>query len=167
MSGTSPAWLRSSPLAMSSIDPIVSARTQASPGWPAGVTEEMIQRVVHTFYDKARVDPRLGPVFERRVADWTAHLARMCDFWSSVMLMSGRYHGTPMQAHAALPEIAPDHFASWLELFGETARQVCPPEAAALFVDRAQRIAESLQTGIAVSRGELPARIQGAGGGPA
>jgi hypothetical protein len=37
----------------------------------------------------------------------------MCAFWSSVTLMTGRYHGTPMARHAPLP-IDADHFDRWL-----------------------------------------------------
>ena len=139
---------------MSLPDQVRSARLELSPGHPVGVTEEMVSRLVRAFYGKARQDPLLGPVFEAEVADWDAHFARLDDFWSSVALMSGRYHGTPMQAHAKLDGVGPEHFARWLELFAETARAVCPPPAAALFTDRAQRIARSLQLGMAIARGE-------------
>jgi hemoglobin len=45
--------------------------------------------------------------------------------------MSGRrYHGQPMVAHLPLPIDAP-HFDRWLEIFVETARNVCPVPAAA------------------------------------
>ena len=139
---------------MSFSEPVQSARLDLSPGHPIGVTEDMIHELVHGFYRKGRLDPVLGPVFEAAVEDWDAHFARLCDFWSSVALMSGRYHGTPMQAHARLPGIGPEHFTRWLELWGETAREVCPPQASALFIDRAERIARSLEIGIAIARGE-------------
>lgn len=135
---------------------VQSARLEISPGYPLGVTEEMIETLVRAFYGRIRVDPVLGPIFAARIEDWEPHLRKMFDFWSSVTLMSGRYHGTPMVTHARIAEIGPDHFARWLELFAETAAEVCPPDAAALFVDRSQRIAQSLQMGIAVNRGELP-----------
>jgi hemoglobin len=139
---------------MSSSEAVRSARLELSPGHPVGVTEEMIRTLVHAFYGKARRDPLLGPMFEAAIADWDAHLAKLCDFWSSVTLMSGRFHGTPMQAHARLAGIGDGHFVRWLELFRETALETCPPQAAALFIDRAERIARSLQIGIAISRGE-------------
>ena len=40
-------------------------------------------------------------------------------------------------------------FDRWLALFEETAREVCPPAAAALFIERARRVAESLELGVA------------------
>jgi hemoglobin len=112
---------------------------------------------VHAFYAKVRRDPQLGPIFNGVIGDgWDEHLAKLCDFWSSVMLMTGRFKGAPMAAHARLPGIDKGHFARWLEMFGQTAREICPPPAAALFEAKAAMIAQSLQLGIAVSRGELP-----------
>lgn len=122
-----------------------------------GIDTAMIERLVRAFYGRARHDPLIGPVFEHHVADWDAHIPRMCDFWSSVALMSGRYHGQPMVAHLPLPIDTP-HFDRWLELFAETAREVCPPAAAALFIDRAHRIADSLELGIAAQKGEIRPR---------
>ena len=90
----------------------------------------------------------LGLIFETRICDWESHLKRMCDFWSSVALMTGRYHGTPMAKHLPLPVDA-EHFDRWLALFEETAREICPPKAADHFIERARRIAESLEIGIA------------------
>ena len=78
----------------------------------------------------------------------------MCAFWSSVALMSGRYHGQPMVAHLPLPIDTP-HFDRWLEIFAATARDVCPPPAAAHFLERAHRIADSLELGIAARKGEI------------
>jgi hemoglobin len=126
------------------------------PGHAAGVDEPMVQRLVHAFYAKVRRDPILGPVFAREVGDWEAHLEKLCDFWSSVLLMTGRFKGQPMAVHAALADITPAHFTRWLQLFHETAGEVCPPDAAALFRAKADQIGESLQLGVAVSRGELP-----------
>jgi hemoglobin len=119
-----------------------------------GITEAMIERLVRGFYAKVRTDALLAPIFEARIRDWEPHLAQMCAFWSSVALMSGRYHGTPMVKHLPLP-IDAAHFDRWLALFEETAREICSPEAAAHFVERARRIAESLELGIAGGQGVL------------
>ncbi len=126
-----------------------------APGSVVGVTEDMIHTLVHTFYGRVRSDPLLGPIFEGAVEDWDGHLGKLCSFWSSVTLMTGRYHGTPMRAHALLPGIAAHHFEHWLDIFRATARDICPPEAAALFIDRAGRIAQSLEMGIALHRGQM------------
>lgn len=114
------------------------------------VTEESIIRLVDGFYAKVRRDARLGPVFAAAIAEdeWPAHLAKMYDFWSSVMLTTGRYKGNPMAAHAAVPGIEPGLFAQWLALFGETADELFAPEIASVFRQKAARIAESLQLGL-------------------
>jgi hemoglobin len=122
-----------------------------------GIDEAMIERLVHSFYAKIREDALLAPVFDARIRNWDLHLQRMCVFWSSVALMSGRYHGSPMTKHLPLPVDAA-HFDRWLALFEETARKVCPPEAEAHFVERARRIAESLELGIAGHHGVLLGR---------
>ena len=109
--------------------------------------------LVHSFYARVRADPLLGPVFNRAISDWDAHLDKLCAFWSSVTLMTGRYKGTPMKAHAELPEISSAHFERWLVLFQATAIKTCPPNPADVFVDRANRIADLLQLGIAFQRG--------------
>jgi hemoglobin len=118
-----------------------------------GIDEPMIERLVRAFYERARRDPLIGPIFESRVHDWEGHIGRLCAFWSSVALMSGRYHGQPMVAHLPLPVDTPE-FDRWLEIFAETAVDVCPPPAAAHFLERAHRIADSLEMGIAAQKGE-------------
>lgn len=134
-----------------------------------GLSDALLERVVREFYGAARQDPLLGPVFARITA-WEPHIARIADFWSSVALQTGRYHGTPMEAHLPLG-LTPAHFARWLALWEETVVALCPPEGAALLADRARRIAGSLGHAIAIRAGELPAlrpasptKASGAGG---
>ena len=63
------------------------------------LSEDAIRHLVDCFYTKVRADPELGPIFERAIAgDWGPHLATMHDFWSSVMLTSGRYKGNPSRS---------------------------------------------------------------------
>ncbi len=119
-----------------------------------GITEAMIEDLVRTFYGRARLDPLIGPIFQAHVSDWEAHIAKISAFWSSVALLTGRYHGQPMAAHLPLPIDTPE-FDRWLELFAATARELCPPAAAAHFLERAHRIADSLEMGVAVAKGEL------------
>ena len=128
-----------------------------------GIDEAMIQRLVHAFYGRVRADAMLGPIFAERITDWGPHLDRMCAFWSSVVLMTGRYHGRPMPKHVVLP-VEGTHFDRWLELFRDTAREECPPVAAALFAEKAQAIAESLEMGVAMFRGQSLAKGERLGG---
>jgi hemoglobin len=118
-----------------------------------GIDEAMIERLVRAFYERVKLDPLLAPIFTEAVEDWEAHIQTLCRFWSSVTLMTGRYSGRPMAAHAPLP-VERAHFLRWLALFEATARELCPPEAADLFVERARSIAESLRQGLSLHRGK-------------
>lgn len=122
-----------------------------------GIDEAMIARLVDGFYDRVRADPLIGPVFNDRIKDWVPHLEQMRLFWLSVALMSGLYHGRPMPKHLPLPVDA-RHFDRWLELFEGAARDLCPPAAADHFIERARRIAESLELGVAGANGVLPGK---------
>ena len=116
-----------------------------------GIDEAMIERLVRSFYARVREDEVLGPIFAAKIADWEPHLEKMFAFWSSVALMSGRYHGRPMAKHLPLP-IDARHFDRWLDLFRKTAHDICPTAAAERFVLLSRRIAESLELGIAISK---------------
>jgi len=117
-----------------------------------GLDDAMLTRLVHTFYDRVRVDPLLAPIFAEHITDWGPHLAKMVDFWSSVALMTGRYHGAPMARHISLP-VQTRHFNRWLDLFRDTAAEICPPEGADWVIERAERIALSMHTNICAVHG--------------
>lgn len=116
------------------------------------VTEDAIRRLLERFYDRVRRDPQLGPVFARAVgttaADWAPHLVRLADFWSSVMLRTGRYHGDPFSTHLRLPDLEPAMFDRWLALFDEACVELFAPDVADAFRERAARIARSLRMGL-------------------
>ena len=121
-----------------------------------GVDAAYIDRFVEAFYGKIRDDELLGPIFNQRVADWPAHLARMTAFWRSVLHNSGEFAGNPMLKHLVIPGIELRHFSQWLELFYETLREAEPTsDATALVAGRARMIADSLLTGISMQRDGL------------
>lgn len=105
----------------------------------------MIRYVVIAFYARVSIDPLLGPVFDRALGDdWGPHLDRMCDFWSSVLLLTGRFKGTPMQTHASIRGLRQEHFERWQHLFRRTVSEICPAPAAALFIQKADTIGIAL-----------------------
>jgi len=129
---------------------------------PPDLTEEMVASVVAAFYARARQDEIIGPVFNRVVAadHWPEHIRTITDFWSSMLLGTRRYMGRPMPKHLAIPELGDAHFQRWLTLFKATAEELCPPEIAALFVDRAERIGYNFRVRIAQFRGEDPMAVR-------
>ncbi|RVV96727.1 group III truncated hemoglobin [Mesobaculum littorinae] len=116
-----------------------------------GLDDDVLRHLVHAFYARIRQDPVLGPIFAARIYDWPPHLERMTTFWSSVALMTGRYHGAPVPKHAGLP-IDRTHFDRWLALFRATADEVCTPVGAAHVAERAERIARSLHLAVQDAR---------------
>jgi hemoglobin len=119
-----------------------------------GITEARLRRLIPAFYARVRQDPLIGPVFNGAIHDWPEHLDKLTDFWSSVMLTSGRYKGRPLPAHARHGDrITPASFDRWLSIWRETTDELLPPGAAAAMQDKAARIAESLQIGIHFARG--------------
>jgi len=113
------------------------------------IPDEDLQRLVDKFYARVRDDAMIGPIFNGAVHDWPEHLVRLGAFWSSVINRSGRFKGNPMAAHLKhKPSIDPAMFGRWLQLWRETASETLPPQGAELVIDRAERIAESLQLGL-------------------
>ena len=113
------------------------------------MTEQQLATLVDRFYAKVRQDQVLGPVFNRAIKDRSEHLEKLSAFWSSIMLTTGRYKGSPMVVHLKhRSAIEPAMFDRWLGLWRETANQHLDPPAAAAVVAKAERIAESLQLGM-------------------
>lgn len=111
-----------------------------------GIDEAYISTLVETFYARVRAHPLLGPVFNTAISDWAPHLARMKDFWASVALNAGSYSGKPVPAHTKHRHIQQWHFNLWLALFRQTLIDTAPtPGAVDYFMERAERIAQSLQ----------------------
>jgi len=121
------------------------------------IDESTVERVVHEFYHCVRRDSLLAEIFNVHIADWEFHLKRMCEFWSSIALGSGRYHGRPLSKHLTLP-VSASHFDRWLDLFASTVQEICMTAAAELLTKRARLIARSLEGGIASAHGVVLAR---------
>jgi hemoglobin len=115
-------------------------------------TEDEIEKLVHTFYASVRQDEVLGPIFDAHIGDWDHHLAKLVDFWSSILRRTGRFSGSPMTKHAALPGLSPALFQRWLQLFRQNAagqsNRAMGEQACAM----AERIAQSLWMGYQISR---------------
>ena len=117
------------------------------------ISEAQIGTLVDAFYARVRHDPEIGPIFNATVDDWPQHLAVLKDFWSTVLLTTGRYKGDPMMTHLQLP-LDPDHFSRWLALFAETAREILSPDHAALVIAKSERIAQNFQAGISLQQAQ-------------
>ena len=118
-----------------------------------GVDEAFVSELVDRFYTTVRADDLLGPIFARAVTDWPEHLARLKQFWRSILHSTGEFTGNPMRTHMALGQLDEAHFARWLNLFYATLEGMEASEAANREVGtRARMIADSLLTGMTMQR---------------
>jgi hemoglobin len=147
-------------------DPVVTAHARRAEiqrrANTIGIDEAYISLLVDEFYRRIRADETLGPIFEEALGDrWDYHLPRMKSFWASVALNAGTYSGQPVPAHKKLSRVQQSHFQTWLALFRQTLQDTSPtPEAVDYFMERANRIAESLQLAMFGFPG-LPVKRQG------
>jgi len=110
------------------------------------IDEAALERVIPAFYARVRADAAIGPLFEAAVHDWPGHLEKLVAFWSSVMLTTGRYKGSPVAEHLKhKAAITPAMFDRWLAIWADTTDELLAPAAAAALQAKAARIAESLQ----------------------
>ena len=83
-----------------------------------------VERLVNTFYDAAKQDPVLGPVFGAIIGDdWSAHLPVMYTFWDSVVFGLGGYKGQAVAKHIDIDRKMPlneAHFGRWIGLWNAT-----------------------------------------------
>jgi hemoglobin len=112
------------------------------------LNQENIKKFVHEFYSDIRNDDILGVVFDRAIGEnWTPHLERMVDFWSTVMLGTKLFQGNVFGKHMLLNGIEPAHFQRWLTLFESNVQRLFDESIANEFSTTAHRIAKSLQLG--------------------
>jgi hemoglobin len=107
-----------------------------------------IALLVDRFYDKVRIDPLIGPVFNAAVEDWDEHKRTLTSFWCSVALRANSYRGNPMEVHRAQSAIRAEHFERWLALWQTTTREVLDEADARQMIGHADRIGRSLRLGM-------------------
>lgn len=108
-------------------------------------TIEDIRLLVDTFYGRARLDTLVGPIFNETIQDrWPEHLAKLYNFWQTVLLGEHTYYGSPFMPHSKLP-IAKPHFERWVQLFHATLEELFTGPKADEAKQRAVLMAEMFQ----------------------
>jgi hemoglobin len=116
------------------------------------IDEASLSEQVNRFYALAKVDPLLGPVFDRVIEDWPPHIATITAFWVQAMVGGRGYGGNPFAKHQD-HGIEPAMFDRWLELWGQTAKALFAPELADRLIQRAELIGRSLKSGLFMGPG--------------
>lgn len=126
----------------------MTSNTLCEENKPDSVDQESIRQMVDTFYGRVRADDLLGPIFGAALDGvWPAHMARMVDFWSTLLLGTKSFDGKVFAKHMAMDGITEEHFVRWLALFRLTVTEMFRDPAAGALLGIADRIAGSLQFG--------------------
>ncbi|MEZ5611879.1 MAG: group III truncated hemoglobin [Rhodocyclaceae bacterium] len=130
---------------------------------PDPLSRDSLHRLVHSFYADVRRDPLLTPVFDSAIGpDWHAHLARMVDFWATLMLDARSFSGNVYGTHMRLEGVEPAHFERWMTLWYEHTENGFQPADRQRLRDTAEMIGRSLFLGFFGS--SVRFRKDGAGG---
>ncbi|GLR11663.1 hypothetical protein GCM10007907_04530 [Chitinimonas prasina] len=104
-----------------------------------------VAAVVADFYQQVRAHPTLAQPFAR-VHDWPAHLEHLTHFWwvtlGGARYLEYRYQVAERHAEAGF---SPALLQDWLALFGQTLQSHLPADQASAWLNRAERIGESLR----------------------
>lgn len=108
-----------------------------------------VELLVDTFYGKVMTNEVIGFIFSDVVGiDWSKHLPKMYNFWSSLLFGERNYSGNPMRVHVALSkltEMGSKEFGEWLRLFDETVDELFEGNKANEAKARASKIASLMQ----------------------
>jgi hemoglobin len=101
-----------------------------------------LERILDRFYERARHDAVLGPIFGTHIHDWDSHLQTVTNFWSNHTGGPVLYRGG-MGKHLRLGLTA-EHFERWLGLWEQNAVDETGADNAAELVAVARQVASNL-----------------------
>ena len=112
-------------------------------------TNEDIELLVNSFYDKVRKDDVIGYIFNEQIGpDWSHHLPRMYSFWSLVLLDTPGYTGNTVSKHIELDKKTPletAHYERWAALWNSTVDELFKGERADEAKKRAMLMKDLIQ----------------------
>jgi hemoglobin len=91
--------------------------------------QEALATLLRHFYADVRQHKLIGPIFDRQIKDWPAHLSKIGDFWARLTGGPSTYSGQMPAKHFGLG-LDPRHFAAWLELWDANCRCYLQPREA-------------------------------------
>lgn len=120
-----------------------------------------VAKLVHSFYDKIRINEEIGPFFNETIHDWDAHLEKLTDFWESNLFGVRNYYGNPPQVHVEVDQkfhhtVNPDIFGLWLNLWFETLEELFEGENVETLKFRARKMGTVFMMAIYENRRQNP-----------
>ncbi len=118
------------------------------------INKESLTKFVSAFYDKAKQDKDLGPIFNAKIDSaekWKRHKAVLSAFW--LKLLTGeqdesapeRHKGGIVGAHQELPAFPREHFGVWMRLFEDTLNELFDEKCKKQILDRAKEMSAEIQ----------------------
>lgn len=109
-------------------------------------TTEDLYKLVNAFYNEAKMDANLGPIFNQFVTNWEPHIKTVASFWEATLFSSGSYKGNPMLLHQKIDEtlnhsLEQTHFDRWVQIWHQTTDSLYKGVNAEKVKQRASNIA--------------------------
>ncbi|MGV3756535.1 MAG: group III truncated hemoglobin [Verrucomicrobiota bacterium] len=101
-------------------------------------------KLLHHFYADVRQHQVIGPIFTAHITDWTHHLEKIADFWSTIAGGPPAYSGPMVAKHMPL-NLKEEHFQVWLGLWEHNCKIWLPADCAGEMIQFAQNIALRLR----------------------
>jgi hemoglobin len=108
-----------------------------------------LARLLHHFYADVRQHSLIGPIFNRQIHDWPAHLEKIGSFWARLTGGPSEYSGRMPMKHLNLG-IEAQHFDVWLQLWTFNCRGHLPKPEAEEMIGLAHEIGRRLKTILSV-----------------
>ncbi|MBS1548649.1 MAG: group III truncated hemoglobin [Bacteroidetes bacterium] len=114
-----------------------------------------IEFLVNSFYKKVE-QSGIGFFFnDVAKIDWSHHLPKMYDFWTTLLFGEVAYKGNPMAAHFPINEMVAmekKHFEIWISIWTETVMEHFEGEVAELAIYKAHNIANLMAHKMDIAR---------------
>jgi hemoglobin len=112
------------------------------------ITEAMLRDVVHAFYARVLTDPDIGLLFAGRLSGhWQIHIDHLIACWMAATDPGALPTGWPQVPHASLG-LTDGQIDRWFALLRTTINDICPPDVAAILLDRVMVIGASFRAGL-------------------
>jgi hemoglobin len=116
---------------------------------------ERLGRLLLHFYSDIRQHAVLGPIFNRQIEDWPAHIEKITSFWARLTGGPSAYAGAMPMKHMNLG-IEARHFTAWLELWSFNCRSHLKETEAEEMICMAQEIGKRLKSILGVETSPNP-----------
>jgi hemoglobin len=103
-----------------------------------------LDKLLKHFYADVRQHQEIGPIFNRQIEDWPAHLDKIAGFWSGITGGPQLYKGGMPWKHVSLG-LEEKHFVAWLTLWRRNCKIYLPATEAEEMIGIAENIGVRLR----------------------